>query len=148
MANVANTIKNGSRVPWANEPKCATCHTGVAGVDTGTALYRNSRGHGNLYCSACHGSPHAMVPTRQASDNAQAIQYQGKAKAIASCAACHDSNHGGGFSEFAHKHTAAGDNQPSACNVCHTGFQDVSQQAKWPHQFQWKTRGSGTSGGD
>ena len=147
MANVANTIKNGSRVPWANEPKCVTCHTGVAGVDTGTALYRNARGHGNLYCSACHGSPHAMVPTRQASDNAQAIQYQGKAKAIASCAACHSSNKGEGFSEFAHKHTAAGDNQPSACNVCHTGFQDVTQQAKWPHQFQWKARG-GSSGGD
>lgn len=147
MANVANTIKSGARVPWASEPKCATCHSGVAEVDTGSALYRNARGHGNLYCSACHGSPHAMVPTSQPSDNAQAIQYQGKAKAIASCAACHSSNRGGGFSEFAHKHTAAGDNQPSACNICHTGFQDVTQQAKWPHQFQWKARG-GSGGGD
>ena len=143
MANVANTIKSGARVPWAQEPKCVTCHTGVAGVDTGTALYRNARGHGNLYCSACHGSPHAMVPTTQASDNAQAIQYQGKAKAIGSCAACHDSNRVKDASEWAHKHTAAGDNQASACNVCHTGFTDP-QQAKWPHQFQWKTRASGS----
>lgn len=144
MANVANTIKSGARVPWTQEPKCVTCHTGVAGVDTGTALYRNARGHGNLYCSACHGSPHAMVPTSQASDNAQAIQYTGKAKAIGSCAACHDSNKGEGFADWSHEHGTGG--KQSACNVCHTGFTDP-QQAKWPHQFQWKTRSSGGGGG-
>ncbi|MDP1831935.1 MAG: cytochrome c3 family protein [Geothrix sp.] len=143
MANVANTIKSGTRIPWAQEPKCVTCHSGVAGVDTGMALFRNARGHGNLYCSACHGSAHAMVPTSQASDNAQAIQYTGGSKSIGSCAACHDSNRVKDASEWAHKHTAAGDNQASACNVCHTGFKDP-QQAKWPHRFQWKTRASGS----
>jgi hypothetical protein len=121
----------------------------VAEVDTGSGLYRRGKGHGTLACPSCHGSPHAMVPTSQASDNYQAIQYQGKAKALGSCAACHDSNRGGGFREFAHQHTAAGDNQRSACNACHTGFQDVTQQARWPHGFQWKTRtGNGGVSGD
>ena len=144
MANVAATVQAGTRVPWAQEPKCVTCHAGVAEVDTGSALYRNARGHGNLYCAACHGSPHAMIPTSQASDNAQAIQYTGKAYPIGSCAACHGSNRGGGFSEWAQEHGGGG--RQSACNVCHTGFLDP-QQAKWPHQFQWKARSSGSTGG-
>jgi hypothetical protein len=144
MANVAATVQAGTRIPWAQEPKCVTCHTGVAEVDTGAALYRNARGHGNLYCSACHGSPHAMIPTSQASDNAQAIQYTGKAYPIGSCAACHDSNRGEGFTDWAQEHGSG--RQQSACNVCHTGFLDP-QQAKWPHQFQWKARTSGTAGG-
>jgi hypothetical protein len=36
---------------------------------TGKQLYRYSAGHGNLYCSGCHGSPHAEFPTLQANDN-------------------------------------------------------------------------------
>ena len=139
MANVAATVQSGTRIPWVDEPKCVTCHTGVAEVDTGASLYRNARGHGGLYCAACHGSPHAMVPTSQASDNAQAIQYQGKAKALGSCAACHDSNRGEGFAGWAQEHGNGG--RASACNICHTGFTDP-QQAKWPHQFQWQARGS------
>jgi hypothetical protein len=133
MAEVAGSIVAG-RIPWANEPGCVKCHAGVPEVDTGSGLYRNSKGHGGLACPSCHGSPHAMVPTSQASDNYQAIQYQGKAKALGSCAACHDSNKGEGYREFAHKHTAAGDNQKSACSVCHR-FQSVNQQP-WPHGFQ------------
>jgi hypothetical protein len=142
LATVASSITAG-RIPWAQEPACLKCHAGIAEVDTKTALYRHANGHGGLACSACHGSPHAMVPTRVASDNYQAIQYQGAAKTLGSCAACHDTNQGGGFSEFAHKHTQAGDNVRSACTTCHTGFQNAAQQAKWPHAFQWKKRGGG-----
>ena len=94
LAEVASSIAAG-RVPWAEEPVCAKCHGTVPGVDTGTTLYRKASGHGGLACASCHGSPHAMVPTTQASDNYHAVQYQGKAKALGSCAACHDSNKGG-----------------------------------------------------
>ena len=64
----------------------------VTGVGTGTALYRDSRGHGGLYCSACHGSPHTMFPSREAMDNHQPDQYQGnKIKTIGSYGVCHTS---------------------------------------------------------
>lgn len=82
------------RQPWADLPKCQSCHTGDA-VDhpngdfrqliaydpsdpSATAilaptsrfaenpntLYRFSTGHGGMACSACHGSPHAEWPAR------------------------------------------------------------------------------------
>lgn len=139
MDNVASTIKSGSRIPWVNEPACVTCHnTGVAEVDTGTTLYRNSKGHGGVFCTACHGSPHAMTPSSQASDNYQSIQYQGKAMAIGDCRVCHKTSRGGGgASSFAGEH---GRGKNSACSVCHTGFQNAANSANWPHQFQWKTR--------
>ena len=135
MANVAATISAG-RVPWASEPKCVTCHSGVAQVDTGTTLYRNAAGHGGVYCAGCHGSPHAMVPSNQASDNYQALQYQGKAVVLGDCRVCHGTSRGGG-NDFAGEH---GNSRQSACNVCHSGFQNVGNTANWPHQFQWKSR--------
>jgi hypothetical protein len=96
MANVANSIQQG-RIPWEEEPTCVSCHIGVVGVDTNEALYRNARGHGHLYCSAWHGSPHAMIPSNEAKDNYQAMQYQEKnrrIKRIGSCGVCHDSSRG------------------------------------------------------
>jgi hypothetical protein len=116
LATVASSITELSRVPWANEPKCGDCHkstgaatltavnasttSSISQVDTGSALYRNSLGHGGLACSACHSSPHAMVPSREAQDNYQAIAYQGAAVSIGSCAACHGSSKGEGAAEF------------------------------------------------
>jgi hypothetical protein len=139
MDNLASTIVSGTRIPWANEPKCVTCHnTGIAEVDTGTTLYRNATGHGGVYCAGCHGSPHAMTPSNQASDNYQSIQYQGKAMSIGDCRVCHDTSRGGGgASQFASEH---GSGKNSACTVCHTGFQNSANTANWPHQFQWKSR--------
>jgi hypothetical protein len=134
MANVANTI-TGGRVPWETEPKCVSCHTGVPQVDTGALLYRKAVGHGGVYCAGCHASPHAMVPSSQASDNYQAVQYQGKAYVLGDCRACHSSSRGGG-SNFAGEHSG----RTSACNICHTGFQNAANTANYPHQFQWKTR--------
>jgi len=141
MANVASTIASG-RIPWASEPKCATCHTGVTGVDTGTALYRNSHGHGDMICSACHGSPHAMVPTSQASDNFQSKQYQGftdKVKTIGSCGVCHTSSRGGGggeAGEFNEEHGGSNPKQMTGCNACHTSV-PVNTSA-WPHAYTWQ----------
>lgn len=131
MATVASSITAG-RVPWVSEPKCATCHGGVGQADTGTTLYRNATGHGGIYCAGCHGSPHAMVPSKVASDNYQSLQYQAKALPLGDCRNCHDSK-GGGGRNFAGEHSG----RSSACNVCHTGFQDAGNSAKYPHQFNW-----------
>ena len=94
LTTVGSSIATG-RVPWGSEPKCVTCHGGVAGVDTGTVLYRNDPGHGGIYCAGCHGSPHAMVPSNLASDNYQAMQYQGAAKSLGDCGVCHTTSRGG-----------------------------------------------------
>lgn len=138
MATLASTIESGSRIPWVNEPKCITCHTGVSGVETGTTLYRNSRGHGDLYCSACHGSPHAMFPSREAIDNHQPDQYQGsKIKTIGSCGVCHNDSRGeGSGGEFSEVHGGTNPETKNACFVCHTSI--TAQTASWPHAYTWK----------
>lgn len=138
MANVAGSIDAG-RVPWVNEPACVTCHTDVTGVGTGSALYRNSKGHGSLYCSACHGSPHAMIPSRESTDNYQSIQYQGSTtvKSIGSCGVCHDNSRGeNNLSEFAEAHGSANPEQSIGCRACHTAIS--SNTAAWPHAYTWK----------
>jgi hypothetical protein len=138
MANVASTVTTGQRVPWQNEPKCSTCHTGIAEVDTGSNLYRHSTGHGGIYCTACHESPHAMVPSSLVSDNYQAVQYQNKAKSIGSCGVCHSGSRGGGGSEFGEEHGGSNPGNRTACNICHTSVSAAT--AKWPHSYQWKNR--------
>ena len=55
----------------------------------GFSLYRFSRGHGGLQCSACHGPPHAIYPTSEANDNLQSIQIQGHEGTLVDCSACH-----------------------------------------------------------
>ena len=145
LATVGGSIATGGRVPWIAEPACATCHPGVAEVDTSAlataqhpeaALYRNAPGHGGVRCAGCHGSPHAMAPSRVGSDDAQMIQYQGKAAPLGDCLACHDSSRGGGtLSEFPHAGAGA---RPNACFVCHTSI--TADTARWPHAFQWKDR--------
>ena len=136
LQDLASSIASGGRVPWVNEPQCATCHPGVAEVNTGTTLYRNSSGHNGLSCPACHGSPHAMVPTSQASDNAQAVQYQTTIAPIGDCKVCHSTSKGGGISEFTDAH---GGTRATACSVCHTAAPSANA-SRWPHQFQWKSR--------
>jgi hypothetical protein len=125
------------RVPYETEPKCVDCHTFVAGVDTGTALYRNGVGHGDLSCPACHGPAHATVPTSKDSDNAQAIQYQAKALSIGDCKVCHATSKGGGLNGIVQAH---GGSVQTACNVCHTGPITTNNPAGFPHQFQQRVR--------
>jgi len=136
MADVASSIANGSRVPWVQEPKCATCHSGVAEVDTATNLYRNANGHHGLSCPACHSSPHVVIPSQQASDNAQAVQYQTTIAPIGDCKVCHSTSKGGGIGDFAEAH---GGGRATACSVCHTAG-PAANASQWPHQFQWKSR--------
>ncbi len=89
MDTVAATISSGRR-PWFDEPKCGTCHGQNYAEETGK-LYRMSKGHGGLYCSACHGSPHAIQPTVEANDNIQNIRLQGYAGVLGKCSVCHTS---------------------------------------------------------
>jgi hypothetical protein len=56
---------------------------------TGLSLFRFSRGHGGLYCEACHGSTHAEFPSSHDNDNIQSIQHQGHVGVFSDCVACH-----------------------------------------------------------
>ncbi len=147
MAKVASSIASG-RVPWVGEPSCVSCHPGVSGVDTGIALYKNSHGHGNLFCSACHGSPHAMVPSLNAKDNYQELQYQGSTrpvKSIGSCGICHKSSRGiNNMGDFAEQHAGTNPQTRMACHTCHTEI--TTETAKWPHAYQWKDSGGNPAG--
>ena len=136
LTKLASTIAAG-RVPWATEPKCVDCHTFVAEVDTGTALYRDGVGHGGLSCPACHGPAHAQVPSTKDPDNYQALQYQNKALALGSCRVCHDTSKGGGLNGVVSAH---GGTQPTACNVCHTGPITTTNPYNFPHRFQTRLR--------
>jgi len=79
-----------SREPWVDLPNCgsANCH-GAQFAPEPQTLYRNSKGHGGLYCEACHGSPHAILPTLQYNDNIQNIALQGKSGTLRDCTVCH-----------------------------------------------------------
>ncbi|HOW85240.1 MAG TPA: cytochrome c3 family protein [Candidatus Aminicenantes bacterium] len=136
LTSLAATIAAG-RVPWATEPKCVDCHTFVAEVDTGTALYRDGVGHGGLSCPACHGPAHAQVPSNKDSDNYQALQYQAKALALGSCKVCHENSKGGGLNGIV---TAHGGTRPTSCNVCHTGPITTTNPYNYPHRFQARRR--------
>jgi hypothetical protein len=87
MAHVASTIEQG-RVPWLQEPSCRSCHTATYGEPQGQ-LFQSSQGHGGVYCSGCHGSPHAIFPSREARDNANNIALQGHAGILRECSVCH-----------------------------------------------------------
>lgn len=91
-------VGNPARRPWLDEPRCSTCHfrPGFQFEQPGT-LYRESRGHKNVHCAACHGSPHAITPTLTATDNLQANMIQGHAGKIDTCTVCHSSGAPGPF---------------------------------------------------
>ena len=108
------------REPWADEPKCSSCHSGHGDDPVGVlaydpddpaatpieladsrfaenpgTLYRNSLdNHAGIACEGCHGSPHAIWPNRDpnANDNVTAIQLQGHAGTIRECTVCHEAN--------------------------------------------------------
>jgi hypothetical protein len=110
----------GTREPWADEPKCSSCHTGHGNDPVGRiafdpddpaatplenpgsrfaenpgTLYRNSLdNHAGIACEGCHGSPHAIWPNRDlaANDNVPAIQLQGHAGTVRECTVCHEQN--------------------------------------------------------
>jgi hypothetical protein len=77
---------DGSRRIPANDLFATNPDTPAPGI----SLYRFSRGHGGLQCSACHGSTHAIFPSSHDNDNVQSIALQGHAGTLVECIACHD----------------------------------------------------------
>lgn len=89
VTQVGESISSG-REPWLEEPSCgaAACHGSQFAEEPGK-LFRESQGHGGLFCSACHGEPHAILPSGNARDNVQNIALQGYAGTLNNCATCH-----------------------------------------------------------
>lgn len=148
---------------WLDEPKCGSCHGGdaldhlgpeiilrkafdptdPAGtplIPTNTrfaenpdTLYRNSKGHGGVFCEGCHGSPHAIWPNQnpQANDNIAANQLQGHSGPIHECSTCHTDGSLGLTLNGPHgmhpvndrlwnkEHKELFENNPSRCQTCH-----------------------------
>ncbi len=75
--------------PWLNEPRCdnAACHGSAYQQDQ--ALYRQSKEHGDIYCAACHDSPHAITPSSQPNDGLKFIAWQGFNDTLQACTVCH-----------------------------------------------------------
>jgi hypothetical protein len=145
---------NPARNPWLVEPSCQLCHQNSQRYTTafdssglwrtvtdqrfatnqnapipGSDLYRFSSGHGNVFCSGCHGSPHAEYPTLQANDSVYPTNLQGYVAKITECSVCHTSvpvtPNGGphgihtlGQSWVTSHHDYAQNNLP-ACAYCH-----------------------------
>ncbi len=107
-------VGDPKRVGWLDVPACQMCHNNSLRYTTtfdssgqwrqttdttfatnqnvplpGKQLYRFSRGHGSVFCSGCHGSPHAEFPTLQANDNVYPTALQGYAAKITECTVCH-----------------------------------------------------------
>lgn len=86
------TVANPFRRPWVDEPTCASCHKKRRPdfqFEEPGKLYKDSRGHGGVHCSACHGPQHATGPAVTAADNVQAIMHQGHSGTISKCSVCH-----------------------------------------------------------
>ena len=75
--------------PWLIEPKCSNSGCHGSGYDTTQALYRQSTGHGGIYCEACHDSTHAITPSREMNDSLKFFQLQGHTGSLAKCTVCH-----------------------------------------------------------
>lgn len=89
IQQLADSIGQG-RQPWLQEPTCAQCHG--SNYSTGQALYRHAKGHGGVYCAACHNSPHAWWPSKHWADNLQPFKLQHSAASIGKCSVCHTKN--------------------------------------------------------
>ena len=94
----------------------------------GKSLFRFSRGHGALPCSACHGSTHSEFPSAHQNDNLRNRAIQGHDGMVSQCSACHGGSpntvtngpHGlhpiGGIWVDSHHE---GDVAGPACRTCH-----------------------------
>ena len=75
--------------PWLNEPRCDSFACHGPGYALNQALYRNSTGHGGIYCAGCHDSPHVIAPSRESSDGIKFINLQGRTGTLRDCTVCH-----------------------------------------------------------
>ena len=144
---------NPARNPWLIEPSCQLCHQNSQRYTTafdngqwravtdqtfatnpnvpiaGSDLYRYSSGHGSVYCSGCHGSPHAEFPTLQANDSVYPQKLQGYVAKITECSVCHTNvpvtNNGGPHGihtigqSWVDSHGDYADGHQAQCAYCH-----------------------------
>jgi len=96
-----DAVKNSGQIRYNNvfvsgttmrDPANARFATNPDTPAAGLSLYRFSRGHGGLYCSACHGSTHAIYPSAFGNDNVASIQQQNYEGTISECSSCHGSD--------------------------------------------------------
>ncbi len=151
-----NAVGKHGRVGWLDEPNCQACHqdgqrytTAVTNTTTGIlrtaidtrfattpntpqndmSIYKFSTGHGNMQCSACHGSTHAIYPSSHTEDNLQSIAAQGHNGTVAECNSCHSQTprtiaggphgmHTVGASWIT-DHQDAAKNDKTECKACH-----------------------------
>ncbi len=95
-------VANPYRKPWIDEPRCGSCHK-VPGheYEQPGVLFRNAVGHNGVKCYVCHGSPHAVLPSRNPADNLQSIRLQGVAASLQKCSVCHTKTPEGKFNHTA-----------------------------------------------
>ena len=143
------------------EPLNRRFATNTNAPQTGLSLFRFSKGHGGLYCSACHGSTHAIFPSAFFNDNVASMQHQGHAGQMSECSSCHGNNPttvtggphgmhrlawtGGGTTG----HRDYGKN-PVNCQVCHgttyrgtelsRSFKDQTLTGRQGAQTYWRGR--------
>ncbi len=84
MENVSHNFN-----PWLIEPRCdnSACHGNKYAQDQ--SLYRMSKGHGGIYCEACHDSTHAIAPSREANDSIKFLELQNHSGTLDKCTVCH-----------------------------------------------------------
>ena len=107
-------VGDPARVGWLDVPACQMCHAQRQRYTTtfsspgvwrttadrrfatnlnvpipGKQLFRYSKGHGAIYCTACHGAPHAEYPTLRANDNLYSTLLQGHSGKLTECNICH-----------------------------------------------------------
>ncbi len=114
-------------------PRVAVSALFATNADTpaaGFSLYRFSKGHGSLQCSACHGSTHAEYPSSHVNDNLQNIALQGHAGTLSECSTCHNgavprTSNGGPHGlhtlgqAWVGSHGDAAQGGAAACQACH-----------------------------
>jgi hypothetical protein len=91
-------VAAADREPWVVEPRCDNVKCHGAGYALDQALYRHSRGHGGVYCAACHDSPHATAPSREFNDSLKFLILQDRPDTLRKCTACHTTVPTSGFS--------------------------------------------------
>lgn len=139
--------------PWLSEPKCGGCHKDHTenpdALTKGVGLFRFSRGHGGVYCEACHGSTHAILPTGTENDNLQSKLLQGEIGTIYQCSVCHREelkptnadrhiHHGEGkvmpFGTYSDVHVEKG----ITCDNCHNRIERIAAKEGKTNFGQYK----------
>lgn len=87
--NMATVSQNPS--PWLIEPRCDSTACHGSGYHQDKPLYRLSKGHGGIYCEACHDSTHAIAPSRESNDMIKFLTLQGHDGTLDKCLVCHSS---------------------------------------------------------